>query len=169
MIWNDMEVSVSSRGYSQLSSSRHGWKWRLVLKTMMTWGSPILRNLHISLIFLGKGYITISFFLWTSFFWRWQPKYAILMPMVFTQCHKSYFWDGTSRDLQSWWVMVGCERLLAPAYYKEVMNLFNICIYIYTYIYMWEIKVGTIYIYTQRMFNIFHQVTTSLWLQHCQT
>ena len=109
----------------------------------MTWGSPILRNLHISVIFLGKGYITTSFYFTNFIFWRWQPKYNILMPMVFTQCHKSYFCDGTSRDLQSWWD----AWLLAPAYYKEVMNLFNMYIYTYIYIYMWEIKVGAIYIY----------------------
>ena len=113
----------------------------------MTWGSPILRNLHISVIFLGKGYITTSFYFTNFIFWRWQPKYNILMPMVFTQCHKSYFCDGTSRDLQSWWD----AWLLAPAYYKEVMNLFNMYIYTYIYIYMWEIKVGAIYIYIYNM------------------
>ena len=43
--YGDLGGSVLSWGYPQIIY--HGWPWRLVLKFMVTWGSPIFRNLQL--------------------------------------------------------------------------------------------------------------------------
>ena len=48
----------SNRKYPQLSSSRHGWPWRLVLKLMVTTGIPWFKiNLNVS---------------WNKFAWKFR-------------------------------------------------------------------------------------------------